>query len=67
MNNDLNLNDIPLHIMDKANEICDFMQNLGYVNWELGGLCSRNHADKVRVYEGFFEFIKERGYERGIL
>ena len=50
---------IPKHIMDKASEITRYMEEQGIVIWELGGICSRNHADKVRVYERFFEFKKE--------
>lgn len=29
--------------------------------WELGSVCSRNFADKVRVYERYFEFKKLNG------
>jgi len=45
--------------MEKAREITRFMEEQGIVSWELGGICSRNHADKVRVYEQYFEFKKE--------
>ena len=51
--------DIPKDIIDKASEITRYMEEQGIVSWELGGICSRNHADKVRVYERFFEFKKE--------
>jgi hypothetical protein len=50
------LDHIPPHIMEKAVEISRFMQQRGHVTWALGDLCSRNHVDKLKVYEDYFEF-----------
>ena len=60
MKNDLDNQSLPLHLVDKASEICNYMSEQGYINWELGGLCSRNYADKVRVYESFLDFVREK-------
>jgi hypothetical protein len=57
--NEFDMDIIPPDIIEKAREITRFMEERGYVNWELAGICSRNHADKVRVYERYFEFKKE--------
>jgi hypothetical protein len=57
--NEFDMDIFPPDIMEKAREITRFMEEQGIVSWELGGICSRNHADKVRVYERYFEFKKE--------
>jgi hypothetical protein len=57
--NEFDVDIFPPDIMEKAREITRFMEEQGIVSWELGGICSRNHADKVRVYERYFEFKKE--------
>jgi len=64
MNNECDPSHIPLHLLDKAREISNYMEEQGFVNWELGTICSRNFADKVRVYEDFFEFVKEEKAKR---
>ena len=58
--NEFDVDIFPPDIMEKAREITRFMEEQGIVSWELGGICSRNHADKVRVYERYFEFKKEK-------
>jgi hypothetical protein len=66
MKNDLDNERLPIHIIDKAYQICNYMSEQGYVNWELGGLCSRNCADKVRVYEDFVNFINEKDFNLNV-
>lgn len=59
-------NNIPLHLLDKAREISNYMDTQGYVTWELGNICSRNFADKVRVYEDYFKFRDESELNKNI-
>jgi len=63
MNNIIvNLDEIPYHIVEKAVEISKYMRENNYTTWELGDICSRNHADAVRVYKNALDFVcKEAG------
>jgi hypothetical protein len=51
--------DIPEEIMEAARTVSRFFQKNNVSKWELGGICSRNHADDSRVLEDFRKFIKE--------
>jgi len=50
------MDDIPKEIIDAAVLIDKYFTEQGIVKWELGNICSRNHADQNKVYQDYFEF-----------
>lgn len=52
---------IPEEILDAALLLGDYFAQNNIVSWELCNVCSRNFADKVRVYEDLFKFKKLNG------
>ena len=51
--------EIPKEIWDAAVLIGKFMTMRGVKRWELGDICSRNHADDLRVIARVFGSVKE--------
>jgi len=49
----------PDEVIDAASLIDKYFTSHGIVKWELGNICSRNHADQNKVYENYFGFLKE--------
>lgn len=60
------MDDIPKEIIDAALLIDKYFTEQGIVKWELGNICSRNHADQNRVYQRYFEF-KSRLSEKPVV
>lgn len=42
------MNDIPLEVLQAARTLSDHFEKRGSEYWTLGGVCSRNHADRIR-------------------
>mgnify|MGYP006921352119 CR=1 FL=1 len=53
------MENIPKEVLEAARLIDNYFTQQGIATWELHNVCSRNHADQNRVYERYFEFIKE--------
>jgi len=51
--------EIPEEVKTAARLLGNYFQQQGISKWELFDVCSRNHADQNRVYQGFFEFKQE--------
>jgi hypothetical protein len=46
-----NIYDVPLEIIGAVNEIDIYFRKLGINEWELGHVCSRNYAHRLKYIE----------------